>query len=130
MIFKNVKLGYKEASGSTYTDVEDLSTLPDISVDYEKVDTTVMTSSCKTYEMGLADYGDLEFEFLFDEIVFNTLKEFEQDGTVLSWQLTVTNTLKYTFEAQCAVSLKGGKRGEEMMYTLKIFLQTDLTKTS
>lgn len=72
MLANGAKLGYSTADSQPqsvegYTDLPGLKQIPDMGEDPEWVDNTVLTDSYKTYELGIGDYGDLQYTFKYND---------------------------------------------------------------
>lgn len=131
MLTKGIKLGYKtEASASTYTNLPNLQTVPALGGDIDKVETTVLSDSARTYINGLIDYGDLEFGFVYDAdqttSSFKMLKAVEQTGKAADFQVEFPDGSKFTFSGQVHVSTGDADVGAVVLFTAQIGLGSDI----
>ena len=59
-------LSYSEDGGTSYKKLDYLQSIPELGGDPEGLDTTTLDDAVKTSIPGLADYGALPFQFLYD----------------------------------------------------------------
>lgn len=72
-ISKGIKLSYI-STGSTYTDLTNLQSIPDLGGSTDSIEITVLSDAAHTYTAGLKNYGDtIDFVFLYDKTQFTTL---------------------------------------------------------
>ena len=95
MLANGIKLGYS-TSGSSYTDLPGLQEVPEIGSEPEKVDVTCLADAAKKYELGIGDYGDLEY------------------GS------------KFQFTAQVSIKVSGGTVNGLMTFKVKMTLNSDI----
>lgn len=134
MLANGAKLGYKATtSGATYTDLAGLKEVPELGADPEKVDVTTLADTVKQYEMGIGDYGDLEFVFKYDNTSatssYRVLREALKDNAKVSFQYTLKDGTAFTFDAQGCVKLGGGGVNAAIDFTLSLALGSEITVT-
>lgn len=131
MLANGIKLGYKESSGSSYTDLTGLKEVPEIGVEPEKVENTCLSDTVKQYENGIGDAGDLEYKFKYENksatSPYRVLRKAQEAGKTLSFQETLPDGTTYTFDAQPSVKLGGGGVNGVVEFTLKMALQSEIT---
>lgn len=112
MLANGAKLGYKKSSESTYNDLPGLKEIPDIGVEAEKVDNTVLTDKHKKYEMGIGDLPDMVYKFKYENTTakspYRVLRDAQDSGEVLSFQEKDPDGSIVEFEAQVSVKRTGG----------------------
>lgn len=133
MLANGTKLGYKKKGGSTYTDLPGLKEIPDIGVDAEKVDNTVLTDKHKKYEMGIGDLPDMVYKFKYENASsaspFRVLREAQDSGEVLSFQETDPDGTVIEFDAQVSVKRTGGGVNGAIGFDLAVIVQSDISYT-
>lgn len=121
---KGIKLSYKSAGDSNYTELTNLQEIPELGNNAkEKVDVTVLSDSAKKSIDGLSDTAqDLSFKFLYDKEQFTTLAALT---TSTDWQVELPlegNTA--TFSGTPSVKLDSAGVGAALTYTLTISVNT------
>ena len=133
MLANGTKLGYKKKEGSSYTDLPGLKEIPDIGVDAEKVDNTVLTDPHKKYEMGIGDLPDMVYKFKYENASsaspFRVLREAQDSGEVLSFQETDPDGTVIEFDAQVSVKRTGGGVNGAIGFDLTVIVQSDISYT-
>lgn len=133
MLANGATLGYKSGSSSSYTNLPGLKQIPDMGVDPEKVENTVLTDTVKQYEMGIGDAGDIEYVFKYDNSSasssYRVLRALQEAGTTVSFQETDADGTKFTFDGQVSVKRNGGGVNDPVEFTLAIALQSAITVT-
>ena len=76
LLSKGITLGYKAASGSSFTTLTDLQEIPELGNNApEKIDVTVLSDGAKKSIAGLADTAqDLAFKFLSRKIFISACR--------------------------------------------------------
>lgn len=133
MLANGTKLGYKKKGGSTYVDLPGLKEIPDIGVDAEKVDNTVLTDKHKKYEMGIGDLPDMVYKFKYENASsaspFRVLREAQDSGEVLSFQETDPDGTVIEFDSQVSVKRTGGGVNGAIGFDLTVIVQSDISYT-
>lgn len=133
MLTNKAKLGVKEGSGTTYTDLPGLKEIPDLGMAPEKVDNTCLTDTIMQYELGIGDPGDMAFRFKLDNSADNTayrkLRAIEESGAVKEFQLELADHTKYTFSAQVTLQVNGGGINTALDFTANLALQSAIAIT-
>lgn len=136
MLTNGAKLGYKVTKeGSSYTDIKGINSVPDFKVEYEKVDTTVLSDKLKTYEYGVGDAGELTFSVNVsntgdaDLTQYQTLKAIGKD-VVTYFKFELSEHYAVEFEAYMTVAgISGGGVNEVITYDIQLALASDLKET-
>ena len=81
----NTFLYYKEGTGTTFTNLVNITSYPDIFTAPEKLDISDMSSKQKKYTPGMVDLPDYEFGFIYDKADYEKVKALE--GKTASYQL-------------------------------------------
>ena len=133
MLANGTKLGYKKKGGPTYTDLPGLKEIPDLGVDAEKVDNTVLTDPHKKYEMGIGDLPDMVYKFKYENASstspFRVLREAQESGEVLSFKETDPDGTVIEFDAQVSVKRTGGGVNGAIGFDLTVIVQSDISYT-
>lgn len=129
MLANGITLGYTK-SGSSYTSLPGLIEVPELGSEPEKVDSTTLADTAKTYEQGIGDYGDLQFTFKYDNssatAPFRVLKELEKNKTVAKWQMTFPDGTKFKWDAQVSVKIGGGGVNALITFIASMSLSSDV----
>lgn len=134
ILSKGTTLSYKENGGSTFTKLADLQSIPDIGASVDKVEVTTLEDAAKRYINGIKDYGDLEFELLYDNSTENSnyrvAKGLEDSGDIIDWKLTLPDGTSFAFSGSVIATIKGAGVGDALTFTAAITLNTDITVTN
>lgn len=130
MLANGITLGMKSGSGSTYTVLEGLKEVPEIGVEPEKVDNTVLSDKTKKSELGIGDVGDLTYKFKWDNKAadnsYRKLRAAADGLQVVSFEETFPDGTKFQFDAQCSVKVGGGGVNAAIEFTLTLGLQSEI----
>ena len=126
ILSKGMKLSHSDTSEGVFTDIAGLKSVPALGGSKEKVDVTTLADSSYVYIAGLKSYEDLEFGFIYDKEVFNTLNSLS--GTQY-WKVTFPDGVVFSFSGECTVAVQGGEVNGAITMNLKIVLNSDITAT-
>lgn len=130
MLANGITLGMKSGSGSTYTVLEGLKEVPELGVEPEKVDNTVLSDKTKMSELGIGDVGDLTYKFKWDNKAsdnsYRKLRAAADGLEVVSFEETFPDGTKFHFDAQCSVKVGGGGVNAAIEFTLTLGLQSEI----
>ena len=126
ILSKGMKLSHSDTSEGIFTDITGLKSVPALGGSKEKVDVTTLADSSYVYIAGLKSYEDLEFGFIYDKEVFNTLNSLS--GTQY-WKVTFPDGVVFSFSGECSVAVQGGEVNGAITMNLKIVLNSDITAT-
>ena len=134
MLANGAKLGYKtKGSDSDYTDLPGLKEIPDMGVEAEKVDNTVLTDPHKKYEQGIGDLPEMVYKFKYDNksasSPYRVLRDAQKARTVLSFQETLNDGTITEFDAQVSVKRTGGGVNGVIDFDATMMVQSDLKYT-
>ena len=134
MLANGAKLGYKEKSGAgTVTDLPGLKEIPDIGIDPEKVENTCLTDKNKKYELGIGDLGDMKYKFKYSnadaKCPYRVLRAAQDAGTVYTYEQTMADGTKFTYDAQVSVKVTGGGVNGAIEGEATMAVQSDITVT-
>ena len=116
-ISKGIKLSYKGASGSTYTELTNLQEIPELGGDAEAIEITTLADAAHMYTDGIKNYGDsLAFKFLYEKAQFTTLNGLGE----ADWKVELPDGATCTFGGTCSVKLDGVGVNAALTYTLAI----------
>lgn len=134
MLANGAKLGYKK-KGTTgdYTDLPGLKEIPEMGVEPEKVENTVLTDPHKKYENGIGDLPDMVYKFKYDntkvDSPYRVLRKAAADGEVLSFQETLSDGSVTTFDAGVSVKRTGGGVNGVLDFDVTMTIESDLAFT-
>lgn len=135
ILSKGTSLSYKaDKSTSTYTKLADLQSIPDMGGSADKVEVTTLDDGAKRYIAGIKDYGDLEFELLYDNSTANSnyrvAKGLEDSGDIIHWEVALPDGTKFDFTGSVATTLNGAGVGDAMTFKVTITLNSDISVTN
>lgn len=117
-ISKGIKLSYKAASGSEYTELTNLQEIPDLGGEAEAIEITVLSDAAHMYTDGILNYGDsLAFKFLYDKTQFTTLTGLTGSN---SWKVELPDGATCTFTGTSSVKLDSVGVNAALTYQLSI----------
>lgn len=117
-ISKGIKLSYKEASGSQYTELTNLQEIPDLGGEAEAIEITTLADAAHMYTDGILNYGDsLAFKFLYDKTQFTTLTGLTGSN---SWKVELPDGATCTFTGTSSVKLDSVGVNAALTYQLSI----------
>lgn len=117
-ISKGIKLSYKEASGSQYTELTNLQEIPDLGGEAEAIEITTLADAAHMYTDGILNYGDsLAFKFLYDKEQFTTLTGLTGSN---SWKVELPDGATCTFTGTSSVKLDSVGVNAALTYQLSI----------
>lgn len=112
---------------STYENLVDIKSFPDLGTAPGTVDVTTLRNACKVYLRGLIDTGALEFTANYDKADFAKLKaltgvqhfgvQFGKDG----------KDGVFLFDGELTVTVNGGGVEEAVEMTVSIVVSSELT---
>lgn len=118
VISKGITLGYKDASGSAYTELTNLQEIADLGGDVDAIEITTLADAAHTYTDGLKNYGDsLSFKFLYEKEQFTTLNALTG---AKGWQVKLPDGTTCTFTGTSSIKLDGVGVNAALTYTLAI----------
>ena len=117
-ISKGIKLSYKAASGSQYTELTNLQEIPDLGGEAEAIEITTLADAAHMYTDGILNYGDsLAFKFLYDKDQFTTLPGLTGSN---SWKVELPDGATCTFTGTSSVKLDSVGVNAALTYQLSI----------
>lgn len=127
---------YSSGTAGTKVEVKNLQSVPSLGGDVDKVETTCLENSNKTYINGLKDYGDMEFKFLYavDESVASTnYAQFAGDnginGKLCEFTVTTPDGSTFVFDGTAQASLDAVEVNQPLTFTVSIALASDIEAT-
>ena len=138
MLANGATLGYTtsySSSSMSYTNIAGLKEIPEIGVEPEKVENTVLTDTVKHYEQGIGDPGDMAFTFKWDtgaggnKAAYTALKTAQGTGATVYFKLQLKDNTSVTFAGQVALKIGGGGVNGVIDWTLSVALSSDLSVT-
>lgn len=130
---KGCFLSYSEDGGTNYKKINDLQSIPELGGDPESLNTTTLDDAVKTSIPGLADYGALPFQFLYDNSsetsCFRVLSRLQASGNEYPFKISYPDGTAFSFKA--AVSVKTGAVEVDgvLQFTANLQLASDVTTT-
>ena len=135
MLANGAKLGYNKKTGSpsTYTDLPGLKEIPEVGMEAEKEDNTVLTDKHKVYELGIGDLPDMVYKFRYDntkaDSPYRVMREAAGTGEVLAFQETLKDGTVTEYDAQVSVKRTGGGVNGVIEFELTMIVQSELKYT-
>ena len=135
MLANGTLLGFRvPGNEGTFTDLPNLKTVPDMNNEKEKVENTPLSAGNRRYEVGVGDYGDMEYTFVHEENVegcaYRLLREYADAGETLEFQEAWVDGTKFTYSAVPAIGFKrGGGTNTVVDLVVKMSLQSDIIVT-
>lgn len=130
MLANGIKLGYKATpESSSFTNLPSLKEVPDMGMEPELVENTCLDDTAMKYEMGIGDYGDMEFTFKYENKTgssYRLLKAIPK-GQVTPFQVTFPDSTTFEFSAYANVKVSGGGVNDPIDFVLSLALQSDVT---
>lgn len=136
---QGIKLSYADIpTGSqtpSYSELINLQEIPDLGQAPESIDTTCLADTGRHSIPGLVDYGTLEFTFLYDATVYNTLYGFASSNTKKLWQIELPDKTgtganakgsTFTWQGIPSVALSGAGVNGAMQFKLSISVSSDM----
>lgn len=111
-------------TSESLTEVPDLQDFPDLMGTPNKIETTTMKSTSRTYVPGLKDPGDMAFNFLYSGMEegtnYATLKSAQDAKSTKYFQLVFPDGSGFAWQGQVALSVPGKGIGEALQFTANI----------
>lgn len=120
LLSKGTKLTYVEHGGSgSGTEIADISTVPEIGADPEKVDVTTLADSKKKSIAGLQDASSLAFSAIYKGANFKAVNALSST-TNYDWTVTYPDGMTVTFTGQPSLKLGSAEVNGALKFTLTI----------
>ena len=134
MLANGATLGYKTTSeGSSYTNLPGLKEIPDLGVDPERVDNTVLTDSHRMYELGIGDLPEMTYRFKYDNTSatspYRVMRQYEASKTKLYFKEELTDGSAVEYAAQVSVKRLGGEVNGVIDFELSMMVQSEFSYT-
>lgn len=111
-------------SASALTEVPDLQDFPDLMGSPDKIETTTMKNTSRTYIPGLKDPGDMAFNFLYSGMGENSnyakLKAAQDAKTTQYFQLVFPDGSGFAWQGKVSLSVPGKGIGEALQFTANV----------
>ena len=107
------------------SNISGLTDIPDLGATPEKLDVTTLADPERHYIDGVKDYGDLEFNFVYEESGnFATLKGME--GEEKEVIVTFPDNTKFTFSGTISVRMLGVGVNAVITFAMSVALSTEI----
>ena len=130
MLANGARLGIKRNGDTGYINLKGLKEVPEFGATPEKIDITALDDKVKMYDLGIADYGDVVFKFNYDNSSENSsyriLREALKDNATVSFQYTLSDGSKFTFDSQGSLKLGAGAVNGVMEFTVTLSIQSEI----
>lgn len=123
---EGVKFGYKTSTGSSFTDVPNLLTTPEIGGGFNKIDVTTLADTQEKFIPGIKTLGDMDFEFLYDKTNFSDLKELETSKSIVEFQVSFPDQSTFTFSGYISVKMAETEVDSALKYVATVITNTDI----
>ncbi|ALV20762.1 phage tail tube protein [Carnobacterium antarcticum] len=122
LLSKGTTLGYKPTGGGAgeYTTIDEVTSIPDIGSEPERVDVTTLADSNRKYIKGLQDQDNLTFAAVYRKTVFNTLKAAEKLDTVYDWKITYPDGTSFTFTGSFSTIYSGAEINGALAFSIVV----------
>ena len=122
---------FHRTGGTTFVEIPHLMEVPELGSTPEKIDVTTLSDTSKRYIPGIKDFGDLVFKFLYDNSTaganYRVLKNMENAGLAVPFQIRYPDGTTHTFEAVPAVAMDAGTINGALTFSATMMLQSDIT---
>ena len=119
-----------DATPSSWTNIPDLKSLPDLGADPELVDNTALSDSIKHNEQGIGDPGDMEFTFRYDNSSATASYRVAKGLTgVKYFQVKLKDNTTFVFKAIPQTKVSGAGVNDPVEFVMSLALQSDITIT-
>lgn len=123
-------LKIKKTGDTAYTILPGLKDFTDFGAKAERVETTTLSSSTKTYISGLQDTPELDFTFNYDPSdpasAYNVLMPLITEKS-LDFELVFPDGSYYSWSGQASMFVKAGKVNAVLEFSLSVTATTSLT---
>ena len=121
ILTKGITLSYKQ--DGEYVELTNLQEIPEIGNGApEKVETTTLADSAKTYIAGLGDSGqELSFKFLYEKAQFETLIAIDE---TCDWKVAMPDGIAATFKGTPSVKFNSAAPNNALGYTLTVIVES------
>ena len=130
MLANGAKLAIKRNGDTEYINLKGLKEVPEFGATPEKIDVTALDDKVKMYDLGIADYGDVVFKFNYENSSENSsyriLREALKDNATVSFQYTLSDGSKFTFDSQGSLKLGAGAVNGVMEFTVTLSIQSEI----
>ncbi len=125
ILTKGITLSYS-TDNATFNELTNLQEIPEIGNGApEKIETTVLSDSVKTYIAGLGDSGqELAFKFLYEREQFETLLAL---AASCQWQVAMPDGITASFKGMPSVKFDGASPNNAITYTLTVIVESIIT---
>lgn len=133
ILSKGITLSYKQ-SGSSYTVIPNLQSVPDVGGAADKVDVTTLADENYKYINGIKDFGDLAFTFVYDNSStssnYRICRSLEESNEVVDWKMTFPDGTAFAFSGEASTTIAGVGVNDPLTFTLNITLNSDIEVTN
>lgn len=131
MLANGATIGYAAdatTKPTTFTNIPDLKSFPDLGVEPEMVDNTALSDTMRHNEQGIGDPGNMEFVFRYANAAagdsYRVAKGLE--GAVKWYQVKLKDGTTFTFRAEASVRVTGAGVNDPVEFTMSLALQSDI----
>ena len=125
-----VQLLYGDTADSITNVVADLKSFPDMIGAPDKIETTTMGDTQRTYQPGLSDPGDMQFIFAFSGMGSGTnwaaLSAIESADTAKHWKLRFPDGSAFTWQGKVRLSMPGKGIAEALEFAANISASSEI----
>lgn len=127
---------YENGTAGSKVEVKNLQSVPSLGGEVDKVETTCLENSNRTYINGLKDYGDMEFGFLYavnESVASTNYAQFAGstgiNGKLCQFTITTPDGSTFVFDGTAQASLDEVGVNEPLTFTVSIALASDIEAT-
>ena len=130
--------GDQSTNPGAYTEVANVLRMPSLGGEQERVEVTTLADSAHMYINGLIEYGELEFQLLYDNEEatsnYRVIKALGDEVVSVRVELgdkplTGSHGTQFTFAAQLNASIDEQEPGQALTFTTRAMLQSDIDAT-
>lgn len=119
-----IKLSCKATSESSFTDLPNLISVPEIGGEKSKIDVTTLADSQEKFIPGIKSVGDMEFGFLYDAnqtaSSYKILNKIEKSEKTAAFKLTFPDGTEFTFDGYVSLKTGSAEVDDKLTFTAAI----------
>ena len=131
LLTKGAKLLYKKAE--QYVEITDLQSFPSLGGQADKQEVTTLADAAHRYIKGLIEYGEREFEVLYDNASetsnYRVCKCLDAAGTT-EWKVELPDKTTFEFSGESSTAIDEGAVNAPLTFTMTIALNSDIKVTN
>lgn len=134
ILSKGIELHYATTSGGDYTNIPGLKSCPDLGGTANKVDVTTLADGNYRYINGVKDFGDLAFQFLYDnsgaESNYRICRGLEEAENIVYFKVVFPDGTEFMFNGEVSTTITGASVDSAIEFSLAVTLNSDIEVTN